>query len=1346
VDTGAITSLINEKTARDLKLELTPLKHNESPALFSASGSKIVITGTAQIRIYLSGLVIFQTVKVSPNIQHPLLLGVDFLSANSAVINYKLGILSLKDDLVTVPLHSKSDAQNCVTAIKTVCIPAYSEAIIAVYSPSHFNNKTVLLETLPAVQFNKFAVAKALVRCNNNKTVCRVLNFNPYVLTLRRGTKLAKIENLDAISSINKYNKVTELKSQGVTTNQVRKSCEELDTFLKDYGFKINPALDSSKRYELLQLLYDHKSVFARNLSEIKACKGYELKIDVHTNRKMYKRQFRLSEEDKKEASRQISEMIDAQVIEPSDTADFNSPIFLVKKRDNTRRLVVDLRGINSLIILKLLQLPRIDELLESIILRQPTYLTVCDIRSAFWQLPIEENSRKYTSFCGPDGRRWRFKRCPFGLSSSPCALIQVISNLFADKNLYHELSIYMDDILVSSNDWKSHLQQLELTLETLEDNHLSVNPRKTELAFSEVNYLGYNISAKGLTINDKRIEAIKHLKPPTNVKGLQRFLGLINFWRRHVRGMAQNTYNMRQLLKKGTPFIWSEKCQKEFTYLKDCLMKNPILRAIDPRKPIIIQTDGSTFGFGWAILQQDHNGTLYVTSYGAKSTTPAQQKYTCDELEAIALIYALKSIEPIAIHNQIVAVTDNSHLLHLHTWRPINSRQKRMLLYLMQYNLSIRFIKGARNLMADCLSRVFQDASAQERKDYAPVLSQEDEDFILAVSTRSSTRQQQLLTGDDSQDSQDNQTNTEVQTNTNLDLEVSAPELTPETDLCEDSDDDLKGQDDSSPDGNLITLPAITGADYENDSEFQYMYRYLTSGELSGDDKIDRTTLLLGDQFFVENGVLYRLQTPRRKSLARLRPLVQRLCIPNKFRHELIKFAHDNCGHFATQRLFLTLSAKAYWKNLFGDVQEFCNTCETCLRSKRNFAHRTVPLSPVPPARMPCTVWAMDHKPLSRKTAAGNTAILVFVDTFSSWPIFVPVPDQTAEVTARAFVQHVVATFGAPESLLSDKAAGYMSVFFSHVAKLLGVKHRTSATLTARSNGAAEAMVKRLIEMLKIYGDDSDIFLEDKLPLIHMSLRATAHSRLELTPYECMFGRVMPLQAPGEVPPSLPFSGDKETYYLWLAKELKRLHSAVKERREEVKKQDKLAYDKANRVVEPQWTIGNRVLLHDIRVKPNSTRVLTNKPYHGPFIIQDIVQKTPGIGRAYRLVREKDGKPLKYLVTSDRLKAFNTDRTEFNTRLPRLLQNENVGLTDNDNGQSQQLVPKSKDTSIEINQGFEPALEILQDRQIRGGRQYLVKFADSSIHWADRVSPALLRHYRSRKIGPKAGSRRRDE
>ena len=192
------------------------------------------------------------------------------------------------------------------------------------------------------------------------------------------------------------------------------------------------------------------------------------------------------------------------------------------------------------------------------------------------------------------------------GLNTSPSQLILMLSQIFQDKNRFHSVFLYTDDATVTSTSWESHLQQLELLFRTLSENNLSVNPRKTELAYQEVEYLGFKISADGLRMSKKGTNAIQKITVPKNAKALQGILGLFNFYRRFIANYAKKTAHMRALLKADTAFIWTAKSDNELNYLKSCSMSKPVLRPIDPRRPLVLACDGSTSGFGWVYMQED--------------------------------------------------------------------------------------------------------------------------------------------------------------------------------------------------------------------------------------------------------------------------------------------------------------------------------------------------------------------------------------------------------------------------------------------------------------------------------------------------------------------------------------------------------------------------------------------------------------------------------------------------------------------------------------------------------------------------------------------------------------------
>jgi len=182
-----------------------------------------------------------------------------------------------------------------------------TEALLPVISSPANNNQSVLLKKLPNMPLTKIAVAKALAFCENNRTVCKILNFSPHVVALRKGLKLAKIEYMDTIVSIQEFTETTELPTEAKLNDKTRKlSKAKLDAFHAEYGFKICPTLSEDERLQVFELLHKYRSVFARDMTEIKAYNGQPLTIDLHSQRKCFRRQYKLSQEDQLEADRQI--------------------------------------------------------------------------------------------------------------------------------------------------------------------------------------------------------------------------------------------------------------------------------------------------------------------------------------------------------------------------------------------------------------------------------------------------------------------------------------------------------------------------------------------------------------------------------------------------------------------------------------------------------------------------------------------------------------------------------------------------------------------------------------------------------------------------------------------------------------------------------------------------------------------------------------------------------------------------------------------------------------------------------------------------------------------------------
>jgi len=1430
VDSGSSASIISADLLKQLQLQGQQLKSNQSTVLFSASNNMLRVIGTAEICLSISGqthcLFISHEFKVVQNVSHNIILGMDFLRQNKVILDCERGVMTVDDDLLQVPLTNTKDDQSQVYTVSSICLPANSETLVEVKCPSQFNNKTVLIEAKPELQFKDFAVARSFNLVENGKVWVKVLNFKPMAKVIKRGQPVALIKPLGTVVSCSPFQETDELERD--YSQQILQSPEVLEKFVADYKIKINPNLTQQQRRQMLQLLYDYRDVFARNLLEMKRYQNYQLDLETVTNRKYYRRQYKLSEVDEQEVERQIQEMLQADVIQPAKDCYYNSPVFLVQKKDGTKRLVQDLRGINELIVPKTVQLPRITELLDNVMQKSPKYWNSFDMKSGYWQVPLGSGSRSLTAFTSPKtGNRYVYNVTPFGLSCSPYAMLHILSHVFGPKTKVAKVGMYMDDLVCVGSTWEENLKNVKIVLQTLRDNSLSANPSKTEVAMEEIEYLGFRVSQQGVKVSERKLKIIKELPPPKNRKGVSRLLGLIQFFKRFIDKYPQNTYHMRQLLKKDAIFNWTPECDRELQYIKSVLTSDSVLQPVDINQDVYIFTDACERGFSFCTMQRDGQGILRPIAFGGQALTKAQKSYLPVDLELTAAALAIKNYDYWLVHRKIYLATDNVGVLHLKKWKPVNQRQKRLISYLQQFDITIKYIKGQNNMAADCLSRVFDDMSEETRLQFSPQVD-EGEDFLIAIhgaqdennirptsaseGMRSEENGQQQVTA--SACSGIGDMNRAVAAAPNLDnipyLQTAPPVVTtaavtraqrnnlakketvsPPTDVSEESaaQGQLSAQtmSDSEPlaevtndtpviaqgptddvadvteGDDLVELTQISSQDYIGDQEFEPIYTYLTTGELTGDDKLNKKILLTADQYFLAGELMYKISLPRSRKQQRIRPLTERLCVPKVFRFDLLNHLH-NFGHFGQDKLFLSLQSKYYWYSLFSDVKEFVASCDVCMKAKRHFAARTAPLNPLDIPNMVFEVVQTDHKSLSRKTPSGKTAILVFVDAFSGWVCLEAVENVSALVTAQALIKRVVSQFGIPKIIISDSGSAFTAQIFQHIAKTLNIKHKFSAVAAPRSNARAERTIRDVAQLIKVYcTDDSDI--ENNLPLIEMAINNAEHTGLKVSPFEIVMGRKMPICEPGMIEDRSMFTSNQREYYEMLVERLRELHKAVSENRQELKDEMKNRYDKENKAREQAYQVGQKVWLQSHRIKPRSECVLAHNNYVGPFFITDIIAND-NIGPAYRLVECETGRTLRRLINVDRLKPYKAERmvmeARLSSRIPKSTRAEqSAPLDKSEQADSQQksthqTTPKKAisgkkqqqqtqrraESTQQIHSGYYPALKILKERVRSGITEYLVRFVDLSHSWTSQVTPALLRLYRLQK--EKSKDRRR--
>ncbi|CAI7767097.1 unnamed protein product [Closterium sp. NIES-53] len=202
---------------------------------------------------------------------------------------------------------------------------------------------------------------------------------------------------------------------------------------------------------------------------------------------------------------------------------------------------------------------------------------------------------------------------------------------------------VYLDDILIYSKDMKQHVEHLRRVFEILRRERFYVKLSKIEFALKKVQFLGHMVSAQGVHVDQKKIEAVRTWKTPENVKELQQFLGFANYYSRFVPNYAEIAAPLTNLLKKNTPYQWEAKHQEAVEQLKTTLMSAPVLILPDPELDYVIEADASDQAVG-AVLMQDQGKGLQPIAYLCKKLHGAELNYPIHDKEALAIVNAFKA------------------------------------------------------------------------------------------------------------------------------------------------------------------------------------------------------------------------------------------------------------------------------------------------------------------------------------------------------------------------------------------------------------------------------------------------------------------------------------------------------------------------------------------------------------------------------------------------------------------------------------------------------------------------------------------------------------------------------
>ncbi len=1125
IDTGAGQTVINEQCFHSLpRSALQHFRKDDTRPCRSASGHVMKSIGTCTLLCKIGSRPLNIDFCILSDLHEPVILGTDFLNKHAAQLDFYKHTLNVGGEIIkTHPLPGQPKVSLVCPARRTILRPNTATDIqLKVERGKSLQGKmngTYLLTMLDNAEQLKdhpgISIPNTVIKVpkkGKHKRRCHVtaVNHTDAYLTLTPGLPVATIEEIeeDAIS------KPQMAQIDAVSPEKVKECVTSVPA----------PTWQQDK---LEALLLEKRGLFAEDDTELGYTNLVEMTIDTGDHPPIRQRPYRTPFLQRPAVEKHLKEMKDAHIIQES-TSSWASPIVIVPKKDGSTRFCADYRKLNAITNKNAYPLPNIQDILSS--LGKAKVFSKMDAKSGFWQVKMAEKDRPKTAFITHAGL-YEFNVMPFGLTSSPPVFQELMNRVMQGvQNKY--CMAYMDDIVVFSETVEDHFQHLADVFKRLEKANLKLKLSKCEFFKEKIQFLGHVVSSDGVQPDEEKVRVIRDLQPPTTVKQVRSFLGMVSYYRNFLEKFSEIAYPLIALTRKNARFHWDDACQDAFEKLKQHLIEAPILAHPDITKPYKLYTDASLFAVGAILTQDGTDGKERVIQYVSHKLSKGQQKWSCVEREAYACVYALNKLRHYLLGAQFTIYTDHKPLRCLFTSEMKNTRVQRWAIMLNEYGCDIQYRPG-RTMKADFVSRILAD----EPRD---------------------------ATGDEASEEADS--------------------MTP---IC---------IVDSQEDHDLPDLPEKDGYEggpvAPNIADLLKSYTYQGIGEAQRDDPFlkqviaDMKAGLTLKDFVLDDDVLYHVARPVRRDQA---PRLQ-LALPDPLVPMVLGMYHDEQGHMGVDKTYDKIRSRYYWDGAYRDVADYVLSCHTC--SQRNLRKQRAPLQELPQAQGPMEFLSIDLCGPYPESEDGNSYILSVIDQFTGWPEAKAIPNKEAETVAAYLLEEIIPRHGCPRLLLSDQGSEFCNAVMAALTKALRIHKVRTSPYHASCNGKVERWHRVMNDVLAKRVNHRQTDWDRYIPSALLAYRSSVNESTRMTPFFLMTGRDCVLPMDTLLRPKYRYMGEE---YLPVAlQRLHEAFTVVKHNAAEARARYKRYHDLKAKSC--NYEVGDAVYYHLPVIQPGTAAKLTTR------------------------------------------------------------------------------------------------------------------------------------------------------
>ncbi len=769
---------------------------------------------------------------------------------------------------------------------------------------------------------------------------------------------------------------------------------------------------------------------------------------------------------EKDEISAELDRLVDCGYYQMIEKSDWASPIVSVRKPDGTIRLCGDYkRTLNPALDMKCYPLPIVEDCFVK--MKGGIHFTKIDIKQAFNSLPLRACDQELATI---NTHRGLYKPLvlPYGIKTATSSFQETMDKLLGDMDY---VATRVDDIICTGPTTKQHLDTVREVMRRLEKCGFKCRAEKCQFLEDKVIYLGYEISKQGVRPCKSKVETLTKAPYPTCLSELVSFLGAVQYYSRFLKNLSTLIEPLNRL--RTSEWRFEEEEKRCFDELKKRLTSNEVLTFYDPKLPIRLDCDASSYGIGAVISIVDKDGVDRPIEFISRTLSPTERRYAQIEREALSIVWAVKRLHRYLYARDFEIITDHEPLKYLfspHRGIPemASSRIQRWAITLSSYSFTLKYRSTKEHGNADLCSRFpLPEINGGTQLDLHSELRESSPSvFSMYMSEESPLLNAEMIARESSKDPVLSRVMFWVREG--WPSKQSGMRQVPEKA--------------TSHSGNLKKSCGSERRKVKSQtSELVPEKATSQTGELMKSNETEEDRELKSyrnrkDELSLESGCLL---------------WGHRTIIPAVMRHNILKLLHST--HSGMSAMKHIARNYVWWPKLDHDIEAMVRQCYACALNKN-----------MPPKAKPHP-WIRPSEPWDRLHLdfagpfRGKMWLLV-IDAYSKW---LEVFDMRNDCTSSNLIRKLKFLFnryGLCKLLVSDNGPQLVSEEFKQFCTLKGIQHIPIPSYHPASNGQAESVVgkfKKAMKKMSVSSTDFEMNLSDWLFHYHN----TPHSTTKVEP-----------------------------------------------------------------------------------------------------------------------------------------------------------------------------------------------------------------------------------------------------